>query len=77
MRLIDEVRAGDTVTIVTPQRQERTGKAVMRSSYGGWVLNGDGRHGTPIIADDSNTIRVRRSHNRATKVKRIVMDCQH
>lgn len=66
MRLIDSVKAGDTVTILTPQGQERKGRAVMPCIAGGWVLNGGGRHGTPIIADDSNTIRVRRSHKRMT-----------
>ena len=45
--LIDNIRPGDRVTIKTPQGQERTGTAVMRSSAGGWVLNMGGAHGTP------------------------------
>jgi len=77
MRLIDDVKAGDSVTIKTVHGNELTGRAVMRSAVGGWVLNGGGKHGTPLLADESNTIRVRRSHNRAQRVKRIVMDCQH
>jgi hypothetical protein len=58
LRLIDSVRHGDRVTILTPQGQERSGRAVMRSSHDGWVLNGGGRHGTPLLADDSNTVRI-------------------
>lgn len=36
-RLIDAVRPGDIVTIITAHGQERKGRAVMRSSRGGWV----------------------------------------
>ena len=57
-KLIDTVRPGDKVTITTPRGQERTGRAVMRSSHGGWVLNMGGKHGTPGIADDRNVVRV-------------------
>ena len=57
-RLIDVVRAGDIVTIITPHGSKLKGRAVMRSSYDGWVLNGGGRHGTPLLADDSNVIKV-------------------
>lgn len=56
--LVDAIEPGDRVTIVTPRGYQRTGKAVMRSSYGGWVLNGGGPHGTPLLADDSNIINV-------------------
>lgn len=58
LRLIDTVRPGCRVTIVTPRGQQRSGRAVMRSSYGGWVLNGGGAHGTPVLADDTNTVKV-------------------
>jgi hypothetical protein len=57
--LIECVRPGDRVTIITPQGQERTGRAVMPCSAGGWVLNMGGRHGTPGIAGESNTVRVK------------------
>jgi hypothetical protein len=57
-RLIDSIKHGDRVTIRTPQGQERTGKAVMRSAHGGWVLNMGGKHGTPGIADDDNVTKV-------------------
>ncbi len=56
-RLVDTIRPGDKVTIVTPQGQDRSGRAVMRGTYG-WVLNMGGRHGTPGIATDENTVRV-------------------
>lgn len=56
--LIDAVRAGDKVTIVNRFGQERTGRAVMLGPAG-WVLNMGGAHGTPAIATDENTTRVR------------------
>ncbi len=55
---VDAIRPGSRVTIRTPQGQERSGKAVMRSSYGGWVLNMGGPHGTPGLADDGNIVAV-------------------
>lgn len=64
-RLIDCVKAGDRVTIVDRFGQQRSGRAVMPCSTGGWVLNMGGRHGTPGIADDSNTVKV--SPSRARK----------
>lgn len=51
------IRAGSRVTIVTPQGQERTGRAVMRGPAG-WVLNLGGAHGTPGIATPANTVKV-------------------
>jgi hypothetical protein len=36
--LIDSVRPGDRVTILDRFGKERTGRAVMRSASGGWVL---------------------------------------
>lgn len=59
-RLIDSVQVGDSVTIVNRFGQERTGKAVMRSAHGGWVLNMGGPHGTPGLADDDNVTQVKK-----------------
>ena len=56
--LADSIRNGDTVTISTPHGT-RKGRAVMRSPYG-WVLNGGGRHGTPLLSDDDNVVAVRK-----------------
>jgi hypothetical protein len=39
---------------------ERSGKAVMRSAEGGWVLNMGGPHGTPGLANERNIVRVRK-----------------
>jgi hypothetical protein len=33
---------------------------VMYSSNGGWVLNMGGKHGTPGIATEENTVRIRK-----------------
>ncbi len=52
------IRAGDRVTIITPHGNRLTGRAVMPSAYGGWVLNGGGRYGTPLLADDENIVKV-------------------
>jgi len=56
--LIDSIQAGDRVTIVTPHNQRLTGRAVMPSAHGGWVLNLGGRYGTPGIADINNIVKV-------------------
>lgn len=64
--MLSLVRPGDSVTILTPHGSRLTGKAVMRSAVGGWVLNGGGRHGTPLLADDRNTVGVR-CKNRGAK----------
>jgi hypothetical protein len=61
MKLIDVVKAGDRVTIVNRFGQQRSGRAVMPSSAGGWVLNMGGRYGTPGIADDTNTVKVKKA----------------
>lgn len=65
--LIGSILPGDRVTILVPagmgrngqEWSESTGKAVMRSAHGGWVLNMGGRHGTPGIADARNIVSVR------------------
>lgn len=54
--VMDKIKRGDRVTIRTPQGQERSGKAVMRSSEGGWVLNMGGPHGTPGLVNDRNLV---------------------
>lgn len=56
--MLDFIRPGDRITIRNRFNQERTGKAVMRGTYG-WVLNMGGAHGTPAIADDRNIVRVK------------------
>ena len=72
MSLIDRIRPGSRVTILVANglridRQtgklvqdwkESTGRAVMRSSVGGWVLNMGGRHGRPGLADERNVVAV-------------------
>lgn len=67
MRLIDTIRAGDRVTILVSgglgrtgiEWKEATGRAVMPGPAG-WILNMGGRYGTPGIATDENTVRVRK-----------------
>lgn len=58
-RLVDDIRAGDRVTIVDRHGQQRTGRAVMKGPHG-WVLNMGGKHGTPGIASDANVTSVRK-----------------
>jgi|HubBroStandDraft_6_1064221.scaffolds.fasta_scaffold17089_3 hypothetical protein len=66
--LVDAIRAGSKVTIVNRFGQQRTGRAVMRSSSGGWVLNMGGAHGTPALADSSNVVKVRNGNPSAQDV---------
>jgi hypothetical protein len=54
------IKSGDRVTIVNRFSQKSTGRAVMPSSHGGWVLNMGGAHGTPAIADDKNIVSVKK-----------------
>lgn len=56
--IVDHIRAGDRVTIVNKFGQERSGRAVMPSACGGWVLDMGGSHGTPGIATVKNTVEV-------------------
>lgn len=58
--LYKSIRPGDTVTIVTRNGVQRKGRAVMVCATH-VVLNSGGPHGTPLIADDSNTIKVTKS----------------
>jgi hypothetical protein len=63
-----DIKHGDRVTILIPcglgrngqEYTPKTGKAVMHSSNGGWVLNMGGKYGTPGIADENNTVAVRK-----------------
>ena len=57
--MLDHIRVGDKVTILTPHHQERSGRAVMRGPHG-WVLNMGGRYGTPGIATNYNIVKVKR-----------------
>jgi hypothetical protein len=56
--IVDAIRPGDRVTIVDRFGKQRTGRAVMRGTHGGWVLNMGGAHGTPGLADDRNIVKV-------------------
>jgi len=64
--ILATVRAGDRVTMLVPNGIGRngvewkavTGRAVMPSAHGGWVLNLGGRFGTPGVVDDSNFVKV-------------------
>ena len=57
---LDDIKAGDRVTIVTAHGQRRTGRAVMRGPAG-WVLNMGGPHGTPGIANEKNIVRIKKA----------------
>jgi hypothetical protein len=61
--VVDSIRAGDRVTIVNRFGQKSTGRAVMPSSNGGWVLNMGGAHGTPGIATAENIVKVVKRKN--------------
>lgn len=60
-KLISLVRPGDRVTIVDRFGKQHSGRAVMPCVAGGWVLNMGGRHGTPGIANDVNTVKVKKA----------------
>lgn len=67
-QLLNSIKHGDSVTILVPagigrggqEWKERSGKAVMRSAEGGWVLNMGGPHGTPGLANERNIVRVKK-----------------
>ncbi|MBR19787.1 MAG: hypothetical protein CMA64_06540 [Euryarchaeota archaeon] len=65
MEMLDfnDIMAGDSVTIKTPQGQEVRGKAVMKGPHG-WVINTGGRHGTPRVVSESNFVKMRKGKNR-------------
>src|SRR5258708_27308838 len=63
-----DIGRGDRVTILVPsgigrdgvEYKRRSGIAVMHSANGGWVLNMGGTHGTPGLADENNTVAVKK-----------------
>jgi len=83
-RLINTVQHGDRVTILRPAGRgrdgqewaEASGKAVMHSSHGGWVLNMGGQHGTPGLADAGNILAVRKAKNQQPGLGRLGADKQ-
>lgn len=64
--ILEYIRPGDRVTILTPHGQQRTGRAVMRGPAG-WVLNMGGKYGTPGIATNDNITKVSRPRARRRK----------
>lgn len=56
------IKHGDRVTFVDRFGKQRTGKAVMRSTFGGWVLNMGGAHGTPQVVSEDMVVKVRRGN---------------
>jgi hypothetical protein len=68
-----KVRPGDRVTIVDHDGQQRTGRAVMNSSGGGWVLNMGGRYGTPAIANNENIVKVKAGRTRRSNPELLVV----
>lgn len=56
--LFAKIKHGSSVTILTPHRQTRSGRAVMIGDYG-WVLDMGGAHGTPGMASEANVMSVR------------------
>jgi hypothetical protein len=67
------IRPGDRVTYVDRFGKQHTGRAVMPSSHGGWVLNMGGAHGTPAVVDDSNIVKVSPRKNPRVKGATVTM----
>ena len=67
-----DIQVGDRVTCLIPngrgregvEYKEKAGRAVMRSSVGGWVLNGGGKHGTPVLVDADNFVTASRKSSK-------------
>jgi len=63
-----DIKPGDRVVCLVhagigrngTEKKEKVGKVVMRSSHGGWVLNGGGAHGTAVLVDENNFVRATR-----------------
>ncbi|MGH7174774.1 MAG: hypothetical protein ACREGR_00235 [Minisyncoccia bacterium] len=67
-----KIKVGTRLTILVPagkgidratgrivqEWKEATGRVVMPSSHGGWVLNMGGRYGTPGVADVRNIVKI-------------------
>lgn len=63
--LFDDIKPGDTVTILSPHHTRLKGKATMYNrKIDAWVLNLGGRHGTPGIATRDNVVDVKPSRSR-------------
>jgi hypothetical protein len=61
--LFDAIGPRDRVTFLNRFNQRQTGRVVMRSKFGGWVLNMGGPHGTPAVIDRSTAIvKVKKSN---------------
>lgn len=81
MNLVNGIKVGDRVTILVPnglgrngpEFKEKTGRAVMRGPAG-WVLNMGGPHGTPGVATEENTVRVKRVEPRRVQIRGKVRD---
>lgn len=52
------IRPGDRVKISTRHGSVLTGRAVVPTPDGGWVLNGGGRDGTPLLAYPANLVAI-------------------
>jgi hypothetical protein len=57
--VVESIRPGDRVTIITPHGNRIGGRAVMRGPAG-WVINGGEPYGTPYIANETNIVHIRR-----------------
>lgn len=66
-----DIAVGDRVTISTPHGGKLSGRVVMRSSHGGWVLNLGDRHGTPGLVDERNFISVRKAADKQNAFARL------
>ena len=65
--IVGQIEPGDTVTILTPQGQERKGRAVMfNADHHAWVLNMGGAHGTPGMADAENIVKVKKAPKKSS-----------
>ena len=54
---LSSIRAGDRVTIFTPQGQHRHGTATLWNPvHQCWVCNAGGAYGTPILASEKNYV---------------------
>lgn len=58
--IVSTIRPGDRVTISTPHGSKLTGRAtIFNREKHLWVLNGGGRYGTALIADNDNILKVK------------------
>jgi len=72
--LMSQIRSGDKVTFADHFGQLRTGRAVMPSAHGGWVLNMGGAHGTPAVVDERNVVRVKKAREVARNPELLVVN---